>query len=1369
MRTRKSILIITLILTLGGFSLYYGWHFSRANEKIRTYFIEKLKPVISEKFTVKTLQLSLGAVHLKDIHIDEENYTLFIEDARIGYSIFSFLRTGFVPNSIANDILFIKPRLVIKPKFYSRVSLQDSLPLWDPLIFQKYQEVFDFIKRVTISRGTILLTLNTNETIRIANNIEGWITFNDSKLVFSRIEGKLFNSAKTNLSLISRLNLTTGQPVQFDLAIDQFEIKQCPPQVLPTQLRLNKGILNGHLKLAKNTPLHFNGDIQIENADYMIADSVFHFKKVNVAATISDDDLVIHHAQQRTNDSNILIKGNIRDIFSPKVDLMISSEDFEMAQAGKFFLPIKDLQTDGRLNFQIHIQDSIMNPSIDGEIAAANFSINNIDDNHFNLKFAFKDSFLNITDLNGQIVGIHLNGNGSIARILTTPLVNLKITAHKNLNSYFQRFGIHRIPQGDVILTLKIAGAPNDPLITGDFETTLTNLNQETLTFTNFLTFNNGKFDIKPNGRGKQLFELSGEISKLREKPIFVLNLKNTQQLLEFFYPDYPLIAELPPTHCTLQGNHQHYDVYGEMLQGEQRKLVLLLSEVVHQDTSYRINGEVIFNPEQPQRLKSTFRFTGDSTIFAIDSLSIADFLKVRGQIKTIPENNLSGIIEFKNTPIQPFLAFLFPSMNTELQGKLVGQIDIDGILSNPHINGQIRLNELIINKIGTYKSEFSFNFENDVFSLNNFWMQQNKKTIASGRGFYNHQSKRIDFNFKSPAFSANELFMTFGANANVIKGEGLFDLKFSNTIQNPDVNGAIQITNGQIHAFHFDSLHCIFGNGISEEPVLTASQSDSNLIINKFSLKRNQEFEIHAAGTIPYSNEREININVGGNGNFLAILPELTDYYIETKSKGQLSAQIVGRVHNPQIRNGQIQLTDGYLRVKSVFDKISKIKCSLKFFPDRRFLHLENLSGLVRGELLKISNVEYAQVSGRGALEPFYISDWGLNLGILQLETSSKGVPLRIPGLMEKGELGWFRLTGLNPNEKAYLAGPWDRPVARATITLRNLNFTYPFLETNIDSLSPTIQILESIDWDVRVIPAKDTRYVRTIYGAPDAVYVNLVLNESGEGLRFTGAVGDESLVMEGIVESNRGFVEYLDFNFRIENAGARFDKSSIFPIVYGKAKTAIVDSAGYSNNLWLTLYTIDPITREKLIMGRWDEPNLHFEISSDNVNLGITESQILTSLGYSAKNLRAKAPDILGISADNLLFKPLFRPFERKIERVLGLDFVKFRSRIARNLLERNFSPKEYRTSNFSLLRNSQVVLGKYLTDHWFFLYTGELESPLTYEPSLPTLGLCHTLGLEYQIKPNLLLEMEYNYNSMLLKNKVDKKIMLRHSFPF
>jgi len=318
--------------------------------------------------------------------------------------------------------------------------------------------------------------------------------------------------------------------------------------------------------------------------------------------------------------------------------------------------------------------------------------------------------------------------------------------------------------------------------------------------------------------------------------------------------------------------------------------------------------------------------------------------------------------------------------------------------------------------------------------------------------------------------------------------------------------------------------------------------------------------------------------------------------------------------------------------------------------------------------------------------------------------------------------------------------------------------------------------QLLEGLEWDLRVVPGTNTRYVKKLPGGLDNVYVTLELDERYGGLHFTGQLRDKSFRIEGELKSTRGTVEYLDLDFRLEQAGIEFDRNTLVPVVYGRAYTTVADSNGIPSQIYLTLATVDRSLEGRKVdervlnqryRARWDE--LRFQLSSDNASLGASEAQLLAALGYTPERLRQKTVDVIGISADNLVFRPLLRPFERRLERSLGLDVVRLSSRFTRNLIEMNLATGTPFPSKLYLLRSTRLTVGKYLSNDVYLVYTGQVESGLDYRYQVPGLGLHHTLGLELRINPKLLLEMEYDYDGLLLWRKDDTRFWIRHWFPF
>lgn len=1370
MRNRKSILILALILALGAFSWYYGWNFFHANEKIRSYFIEKFRPIISENFNIEQLQVSFGAVHLKGVQLEQDRFLLQIEDVRIGYSILSLIIHGFKPESIANDISLDAPRIYLKPSPHYQPQPADSLHLFDYQEVELRSQAFEFIKRITISHGKIYLQDSLANNTLLGNDINGFINSTDLELAVAHAEGRLFSCLEKNVNFIARLNLLTGHLYQLELELDDFKLSEMPQQFLPQPLSFNSGFLNGKLRLAKSDSINWQGQIRISEAALKWQNPLREVRKIFLEADIVDQDLIIRRSVQMFEGSAFRVSGTIHHFISPQFDLVVESSQIHLKSILKLFFSESQVPLFGPASIFFTVKGDLQHPQIQGHLDSKNLKIADLEKNRLNLPFSYQDRILKFDPVQGSINENPIEASGKIDFNHKPAQLDCQFNAIGGLAPYLKQINATGVKHGDFELQLTLGGNLQQPEFQGEFNADLVTIRNQPVRLQNLFNYQGKRITVRSNLKQWAALKLDGEVLDFFEKPIFKVKIENIQTLLRLLYPQYPRFIKELETDVSFQGNLQHADIFAEVSRQNDSKMMILLSSFSRQDSTSRLSGELVFNPELPQRLKSEFQFTRMPNRWEMNSFRIEDVVAASAVMQNqAAEASIQGEVKIRNAALAAFAAIGYPKVYERIEGQLWGEIQLDGTLQNPHFNGFLAVNQAIFNKIGTYESELSFNFDNNVFFLREFFIRQNKKTVASARGFFNNRTKEINFYLNSRSFKTQDLLQVAGLDRDYLQGTGSFDVRLTRTLKNPKITGDFQVTKGRIKKVSFDTLNCKLGRFPADGLDFNIANGDSGLWLKQLRFKKNRDFALVANGHIPYSELREMKLSVNGKGNFLAILSELNDYFSKTRSDGTLNVEFRGRPSAPEVAKGNLTFSKGYLKLESVFDEINNIQCQLELEPRKRFLHLKELSGKVGKELLKITNVEYAHVSGREPLEPFFLDDWGLNLGILKFETSPGGVPLNIPGVMEKGEIGWFDLEGQKADESAFFAGPWTRPAVRAKLRLRNLNFTYPFLDAAVDSTSKVVQVLERIDWDVQVVAGKDTRYVRKIISAPDAVYVNLLLNEGRNGLKFQGAISDESLYLEGKVESNRGFVDYLDFNFRIERVGARFDKSSLFPIAYGKARTTMVDSVGFKYNLWLTLYMIDPITGEKRAMGRWDEPNLYFELTTDNVHLGETEGQILAGLGYSAKNLKEKAPDILGISADNLLFKPIFRPFERKMERLLGLDFVQFRSRITRNWLEKSLNKRDEDISSYWLLRNSRIILGKYVTKHWFLLYTGELESPIGYQPALPTIGLRHTFGLEYQIKPNLLLEMEYDYNSLLLKNKDDTRIMLRHSFPF
>ena len=212
----------------------------------------------------------------------------------------------------------------------------------------------------------------------------------------------------------------------------------------------------------------------------------------------------------------------------------------------------------------------------------------------------------------------------------------------------------------------------------------------------------------------------------------------------------------------------------------------------------------------------------------------------------------------------------------------------------------------------------------------------------------------------------------------------------------------------------------------------------------------------------------------------------------------------------------------------------------------------------------------------------------------------------------------------------------------------------------------------------------------------------------------------------------------------------------------------------------LCLRLYSKDPVTGTDKIGGDWTE--LRFKIETSNPGVGETESDVLAYLGYSGENIGTKATSVGGAVADNLFFRPIVRPIERKMEDVLGLDVVRVNAVFTKNVFSSSFNNQldfsnpgsdiyRGRLTGLAMFNQSRLTLGKYVYSDLYLTYTGQLVG--LYEES--AVGLNHRFGLEYRMFKNFLFEVQYDFNRVdyqyfaIPQQYNDLRFRIKHSINF
>ena len=1398
MRTRRWVLVISLFIAFTSLVTYHGWNLLQINERTKNFLIKKIEPILGENFHVEKLDMTLGAVHLIGLEftLPDSTFSLSVQDVRLGLNLISLIKNRFQPQRIPHDILFVKPRLVIRHHHHANElkSDTDSLSVSDAT--EKYLQkakALDFIKRITVSKGSISYLDSTKREVLLAHDVNGWLSLQHIEKTSMRLVGKIFQSQNFNLIVTGEVDLLRANLDLLHIQVNNFQWKERMPFLIPDYFDIKQGLINGTVVIAQQKSQQqkfaLSGDFSIADGAVQMTNKNLFFDDIHVTAQIKNGDCIFNNSSFLFNGSPILLTGKISDVFKPRLEITLQADRFDVNKAIKKANNKAKLNIFGNSSLLLTMTDSFENPTINGQITSPKLAFNGNAISNIRTAVSFKDTIFQITNFAAVFEGMNLSGVGQIDFSQEKDNVSFVLTSNGAVP--LDLIGLPFRSLSDNHGAIKINGAGDLQHLTGDIEFLInsTAATDSAFRFQGDYAFNENQISLTINSP-QHFFNGEGKIILAEKTLRYEMRLRNLHHVL-YELPEMLEVSKIfnfNATNFQLDGKAGTWKCRGDFFwagnYGELQRHGELDCTIKSKDESRTYNANIGFYTGD-KKLSGKIDIVQTGEYLKINKINIENIINAAGKVETSGERTIEAKIIFAKSSLADFTGFVWQSSRSIDQGKLQGFIDVTGTVSNPILYGQLSLSDVMVNRIGLYQSFLDFQFIDSLLTLNKFVIEKNQQVIFSCDGNYQLHSDNLDFHITAKETDLNATITALLNKPDLWHARGAADLRVQGRLRSPRLTGNVELQKGKFGLFGFDNIFLEFGPDSTTDSsgrlLPDENRQPDGINLKQAVITRYGQFQMQAMGNIPFAADQSANILIQGKGNILSILPELTSFFKETSSNGQWAFRLTGRPDNPTITGASLVLQDGYLRLGDVAPEIKNIALEMELEQDG-FLNVKFISGKVKGKPFVFKNTRSISTTEK-TLESFEVPELGLNLGVFTFETSEKGISLHIPALMERGEFGQFVFSGKNAEEQFYFAGPVEKPLVRGAIDLNNVNFTFPFITgSSPDSTKdPVVAVLEMIEWDVAARVGKDLHYQRQIDSGVDKVYLDLIVDGGVGGVQFSGVIENNTFGVVGALESSRGNVEYLDLDFQIlkagvefdmnspRNPGLDFDKTTLLPIIYGEARTTITDSTGFPYYINLTLLTVDKTTGHKLKRGRLGE--MVFQLSTDNPNLGDTEGELLASLGYSTSNLPRMASEIIGISTDNLIFRPLFRPFERQLERTLRLDMVRFSSRFTRNLIEMNLRDERNFTidSRLFLLRSTKLIVGKYIFDKFFLLYTGQLDAGIDYRYQHEGFGFRHTLGLEYRLSPSVLFQMEYDYNSLLLMQKDDKKFMIRHSFPF
>ncbi len=1400
MKSRKWVLISLIVFLIAVVGIQLSWKFFSINDRLLTLLLGEIKPNIQGNVSIEKLEVRLGTIHLKGIEIAWKNqpYIVDVKDLRLGFNLFNLLKYNFNPLRFISDIAVDHPRFVFKYSPHAPVPAQkgksistDSLA--KDMMPSKYRQRlidFKFVGRIVLTQGEVGVQDSSGKTHEIIQNLDGWINTENLSKAIVRMNGRFLVAKRDNLGVNGQINVKMGILDSLRLNIINSDLTKAFPENAVSQFQIKRGEMSGRLLLTEKNlespqKLNLSGNIWLKNVDVNFLNNKIPIRNLSYKIRIRHWNAQFVEATQDIFGKEVRIAGTIKNILNPVLDLSLTSNGLNIRRILKAAVPGWKGRLTGLVKPAVKVVGSAYNPQVTGELSTSGVVFNDFPIHRAKILFSWKKSEFSLkrailkshdllASFSGSLTqpGKKANGaftyriNGNVMPLLKgVPIRNLdKLLLSLNGNLQIEKgnllnacsFSMAGI--GEKIDSLRLAGSStfqnrffriNLKEPTGNFRGRLSmDYNQrQPILNAEMLHFGNTLWDVLPLPFEKHLAKhltVSLKINGKKSNYVYTIvgERKNTESLIPgLFQIDGAITAKNQET--AVSGKILYFPLSGTSVPG---------------DIQLKIDSERI--ELQEYRLGNYYYMTG--------SLNRKN-QGIKAQIQ-IEQAQLSHV--FDGILLQPVM---------NVHGYVTGLVSLWGTLTDPKVVGQFNLKRGIFNGYGYYNGLISFEFAKKLFRVGQLVLNREQEQILSISGATNISTKKLNFQIHGKNVDMQFLSQLFGSRFNFLSGRSTFDLSLLDRWESPDIRGHLEFRKGRLFFVNFDRMSMDLGKNPQE---INNGSGRPGIRIRKMTLIRENKFTVHSTAFFPFSNNREMDVRLKGKGDFLALLLENIRFFSRTASQSAFSFSIGGTYSAPVYTGGTVDFKKGEIDFQDVLPPARELAGHVQLEPQGQFVHIQNLSGTLAGEPIIIKSFG-GDIKSKRPLDPLIIHSWGLNFGVIGLKTGQKGLPVHIPGMMGKGEKVWIVAKGKAPGEYFYLAGTSEHPTLRGFAYIRDGNITYPFEEgkkkPEKKNKKPGFMtdVLNRMVWDITVLPQKNVRYVKTVAGLLDKVWINAIVTSPENGLHFSGSISDQSFRIVGKVESTRGTIEYLDLNFSVAKFGAEFDRSQILPVVYGRARTTVTDSTGFPYNIYLTLYTVDPATKIEQERGRWGK--IRFRLSTDNPNIGTSEGQILTalgyySLGYSSKNnakLRSMATDVIGISADRLLLRPLFRPVERRLESALHVGMVSIRSRFAQNMIELNYNRDSYYSRQidprYLLFRSTQITIGKYLKNNLFLLYSGEIEAGLDPRYQEKGVGLKHTFDLEYRIKPNLLLELQYNYDSLLLLHKQDLRLQIRHSFTF
>lgn len=1381
------------------------------NERVREYLVRRISSELKVDISVSSLSFSPWRVGFNGVNMNIPGVPLTFEakSIQIGFRFSRLLKSGFRPAPGAEELFVDTPRFIWALSDSDSVSSSGfTLKAFPELPVRMLPRFL-----MNVNNGAVVVSRNGSRLL-VADRVSGWFDAREDQGNL-RIEARVLSTGM-NAGCNGSFN-RTGNSFDANLDISGFDLGREALDVLTGSIRTESGTADFHLRLdQKRGAVRIEGSFGVNDASFYLKDTDIRMHDISLSGRITEKDITLDSASGIYRGMTPRMAGNLTLFPAPVLSVTAVADTVDLSELFRVFSPARKDIPSGTARFEASVSGPLRNPVIRAKFSSHAIVFRGITASDVRAGMRIERGLLTLEQAAATVRGYRIQCGGDLTQ-----------TQRSDIRSFTLSVSAMDMQNRGRAYSLILAGEADFRKGSASARYGFEDKHAQVYPLAKF----GGTVVLEKNrltfSCANETLTLSGELGDVFTVPKLTSHVKVTS----FPVHEITGVKETTIVldgECDITGGRESGTMKAEidLKLGDKVTAHIGGKSVMESPFTGRraLKADAIISTIKVQHappMTITVSVRSDSTMTALYANEEGGRARLSARSNAI-HNSLSGSLKLADFPLE-YIIGIFERDVRNYHGVLDGTVTFAGTLEKPEFftPEPIHADSLKLAGVEHFSGTGRVSGTTGMLRFEGFELKRKGIPVAHADGEWtsgapfvlNASGKNVELTAIDDIISRDR----------ITNGRADYSIRMVFTRASGTVDGTFSVTDGHFLDVPFDRASGEFGGG-SQGFGVTGFRVEKKDIFTGTGTASSGYFWKDATPN------PGLKLDLTLTGKLTRAIPHIVPMVIK-KADGDCSLSIMlgGTWQEPVVVGGRFVARHASVEPTFFIDKVDDINATLVIDPDLttpsgyKAVRIEEANALVLNRRLTASNIFTGEAGWERIRHPALThvinSDIGLDFGVfvarLDIQRArDRSFDLHIPGFMKPGETCRFEIAGQNRGEFVVGASPFDdklTPYIAGSVKVLSGDVTFPLL---VDPNQPQrdSHVLEEILWNMKISAGSSVYYVSESarkgrdakgYRVP---YLNIPIPVAGATLArtavkvdeesvfsVTGRLADETFRVVGQAKSSSGTVTYVGVEFEIETIELDLDTQRLEKPAFltARAKTTVQDdSTGVDTVIYVKVNAVDRTTgKTRAALGRADAPgDTYTELSSelttviDAEELGFgylslefsssnpadnTRDKILARLGLSPDNLGSAATRALAFGMDNY-YLDLVRPLEHAIRKYTRLDVVRFTPSVIGNLVRSKivFFDRFGPDTDYMLFDGSRVMLGEYFLESFFLSYKGQYGVGRDFLRRKER-GFYHEIGLQYLMKRNTRLQMNYDYDDIIRES--DKRLEIRHDFQF